>query len=654
MTPLRRLFPWLAFALMSLFAGNASAEVTFSLDKTTYSSTDAGIVASWTRAAGDPVLPKDWIGLYTPTQAPTSTSQSWRYLNGTKTAPATGVQSGSITLPMLPAGSYIARFFANDAWTPLAAEIPFTILPGGPNPPYFSVNPSVLRHALTGAAYPGCIRGYARDPDAGEVLSFSKVSGPSWLTIAQDGTLGGTPPAGSEGKAEFTAQVSDAAGHTATALFSFSVFAPGAEHVDRMNVMAYNLFHGWGQVNRGKEKGIESILLAGADIVCAVEATSGSSFRPQVIAQELGWYYAQIPSNSDVGVASRWPVQEVFQSGRAVGARIRLCENPLQEVIVYSTHLDYQHYTPYEAQRAGSTNASTLAEELASRRKTESEAMVAAMQSKLDDADHLPVIVAGDFNCPSHLDWTAAAASLHSGKVVAFPATVAMEQGGFIDSYRQMHPDPVAMPGNTWAPIYSAAEPQDRIDFIFHKGRKLKAMNSRVFVTTVETILTSYNTGGSIAGNTWPSDHAAVVTEYRLLPTDQNTNAIPDHWENRHFGDLQDDPDGNLLLAFAAGREPTDGAPVGILCFAAEGGSSGLSYLRRPGGIEDGFDYLAEGLRYRLWRSENLDTWLPANDWLTGDREVIAGDSDSEQLHLRVDLPEATPRQFFKLTVAPE
>lgn len=52
----------------------------------------------------------------------------------------------------------------------------------------------------------------AADPDAGDTFSFSKVSGPEWLTVSRTGVLDGTPPAGSAGLNQFTVRVTDAAG----------------------------------------------------------------------------------------------------------------------------------------------------------------------------------------------------------------------------------------------------------------------------------------------------------------------------------------------------------------------------------------------------------------------------------------------------------
>ena len=187
---------------------------------------------------------------------------------------------------------------------------------------------------------------------------------------------------------------------------------------------------------------IRMILLILASLVACTAPEAGPAVGARVEeARRLG---------TDLGVVSRYPIVATYPlPSTALGARVRLCDNPLQEVIVYAVHLDYLHYGPYAAKLAGSTNASVLAEELASQRDEQAVAFVTGIQSQLTTADQVPVLVCGDFNCPSHEDWTAAAAALHYGKVVAWPATTALTNAGLVDSFRQLHPDPVASPGST-------------------------------------------------------------------------------------------------------------------------------------------------------------------------------------------------------------
>lgn len=58
----------------------------------------------------------------------------------------------------------------------------------------------------------GSIAGSAGDPNPGDTLSYSKTSGPTWLGVAADGSLSGTPGLGDGGPNTFTVRVTDGGG----------------------------------------------------------------------------------------------------------------------------------------------------------------------------------------------------------------------------------------------------------------------------------------------------------------------------------------------------------------------------------------------------------------------------------------------------------
>lgn len=77
-------------------------------------------------------------------------------------------------------------------------------------PPVFTQNPLPFPGASAQAEYSGqTLAGHATDPDVGEILSFRKVSGPAWLNVANDGSLGGTPAIGNVGTNFFRVRVRD-------------------------------------------------------------------------------------------------------------------------------------------------------------------------------------------------------------------------------------------------------------------------------------------------------------------------------------------------------------------------------------------------------------------------------------------------------------
>ncbi|MET9906933.1 HAD-IA family hydrolase [Streptomyces sp. NPDC006476] len=269
----------------------------------------------------------------------------------------------------------------------------------------------------------------------------------------------------------------------------------------RLRVMSWNLWHGGAKVDDHRAKQLKVVLDTEADVV-GLQETAGTAARE--LAEALGWHHHQAGEN--LGIISRHPITaghgdlEVGFYG-ATGARIRV--DGTHEVDVWTAHLHYTPYGPYEAAFDGLPAAELIAHEdmrLAQMRDALRQIAEAAGPTT-------PVVLTGDFNCPSHLDWPQ----------VAWPVTRAAEEAGLRDSYREAHPDPVRAPGHTWSPIHARhendparEEPQDRIDYVLHNGRGLTVTDSRTVVTGVP------RAWPDIAGNDWPSDHAAVLTTFTV------------------------------------------------------------------------------------------------------------------------------------------
>ncbi|MFE9767239.1 HAD-IA family hydrolase [Streptomyces sp. NPDC005808] len=266
-----------------------------------------------------------------------------------------------------------------------------------------------------------------------------------------------------------------------------------------LRVMSWNLWYGGTKVDDHREKQLKVIAETGVDVV-ALQETYG--IAAQELADALGWHHHRAGDN--LGIISRYPITARlgdpdvgFYGG--TGARIRLDGG--QEVDVWSAHLHYTPYGPYEARFDGLPAADLIAHEgvrLAQMRE------ILRGIADSSDAD-TPVLLLGDFNAPSHLDWPD----------VEWPVTKAAETAGLRDSYREVHPDPVRDPGHTWSPVHvehedgsGRAEPQDRIDYVLYRGQGMRVLDSRTFVCG------SPRAWPDVAGNAWPSDHAAVITTF--------------------------------------------------------------------------------------------------------------------------------------------
>lgn len=194
---------------------------------------------------GGPGNDDDWIGIFPAsiTTPSTGTYLDWRYTNNTQTAGG-NLKSGSVTFgnPTLVPGNYKVWFLADNGYTKIAGPAQFTITPsGGPALPAWVVPSFVQRHAVAGQAYSGKVHAYAYDPDPGDALAFSKVSGPAWLQVAATGAISGTPSGTDAGESSFVLRATDLLGNSRTAAMTVPVFQAGQEQVSALRVMSYNL-----------------------------------------------------------------------------------------------------------------------------------------------------------------------------------------------------------------------------------------------------------------------------------------------------------------------------------------------------------------------------------------------------------------------------
>ena len=285
-----------------------------------------------------------------------------------------------------------------------------------------------------------------------------------------------------------------------------------ASPVEQLTLMAFNTWHGTAEMNDGVAKAVDAIQDSGADIVALQESADVAN----ELALELGWWVYN--AGLSTTVISRYPITETFISGWAgVGARIQLSDDPPQDVIVWSAHLYYTPYGPYDV-RDGLPTPLVMQHEVTSGRVGEIRAILADMGSQITNADNVPVFLLGDFNTPSHLDWTAATAMRHDGYVVRWPVTRIVQGSGFFDVYRAVWPNPRTHPGFTWSPVFKSSdglpEPQDRIDMVHALGAGVTAVSAEVY-TGPPGVLRLYP---NHADNIWPSDHASVVVQVELVP----------------------------------------------------------------------------------------------------------------------------------------
>ena len=185
------------------------------------------------------------------------------------------------------------------------------------------------------------------------------------------------------------------------------------------------------------------------------------------IADALGWPYF----DNRTQVVSRFPLLDP-PSPTAGVVLVEL--EPGRVVAIVNVHPASRRYGPFRLMKGDPPGRV---------RRIERRVRVADLQPSLDAAETLiaaglPVVLLGDFNAPSHRDWTDATVGMrpHVTQPFDWPTSVATEQVGLVDAYRSVYPDPVTHPGLTWPadrPFvdgYNPAadgHPEDRIDFMY-------------------------------------------------------------------------------------------------------------------------------------------------------------------------------------------
>lgn len=302
-------------------------------------------------------------------------------------------------------------------------------------------------------------------------------------------------------------------------LAAASDYASAAE--TSLTMMAFNIWGGGGNAGKPVDETVAAIKAAGADIVaisetrlegdpCTADVCTprGESVAPK-IAAALGFhYYDQTMANPAIwanAVISRYPIVKPTADDLGVAINVKG-----RSVYVFCVNLDDAPYQPYQLlhiEYGASPFLKTADEAIKSAESTRGKAFNALIADADAATNADAVFIAGDFNEPSHRDWTPGTVKAgFQPLAVAWPGTTKLEKAGFVDLFRAAYPDEVAKPGITWTPTTEASNPEDhhdRIDFIFARAKALKVHSAGVVGEKTPE--------ADIVVSPWPSDHRAVV-----------------------------------------------------------------------------------------------------------------------------------------------
>lgn len=326
-----------------------------------------------------------------------------------------------------------------------------------------------------------------------------------------------------------------------------------------LNVMSFNV---WGADNQ-TQKLAEVIQAGNADIVGIQELENNG--LADALAAELGWFRSRIGNRFGTQVLSRF--QFIETSGGQEGIQVEL--SPGQNAWIFNSHLTAYPYQPYDLRDDPTLTEAQLIAGADQTRGAEVTSLLNDIASATSAGDR--VFLTGDYNEPSHLDWTQAAADATArtfDKKVAYPTSTRITNAGFTDSFRAVRPDVVNDRGYTWTPINSANEVHDRIDLVYHRGPGVTANQSLNIGANANNPNTDIAVGG------FPSDHRATVTGFTVALADSTLTFYGLGHNPGNDGELTAGGYGDALL-------PT---PNIMVEYAASSGSNWDTY----NGDEDG------------------------------------------------------------------
>lgn len=312
-----------------------------------------------------------------------------------------------------------------------------------------------------------------------------------------------------------------------------------------LTILQLNLWLGGTKVPNGLDRVADVVRANGAELVITTESSPGAV---QALRDKLGAGWHTATDSAGSGILAKWPMNVTSRSAYHVAADV---SHPAKKISVYSIHLEYRYYTPFLYRGYGGespghstgrygwgklpsplVNEEDLVQvQEMSRRPQVAAELVAKM--KADRAKGNLVVSGGDFNEPSHLDYTKDTMYEmgHLGVTHVWESTKTFESAGFVDAFRQAYPNPLTHPGVTWPVAVDGhdlgsisyapeADPRDRIDFVHYDISQARLRSAQI-VGPPQSIAYSQRITEKDAASfvrptaAWPSDHRGNLVKLR-------------------------------------------------------------------------------------------------------------------------------------------
>lgn len=332
-------------------------------------------------------------------------------------------------------------------------------------------------------------------------------------------------------------------------MFLWLVLTGCTQEKKEFTVLQWNIWQEGTMVPGGYEAIVDEIIRLRPDFVTLSEVRNynNTNFTARLTRslKEKGETYYSFYTY-DTGLLSRYPITDsltVFPENGDHGSIYRLTTDMNgKKMAVYTSHLDYLDDAYYNVRGYdGSTweeiPIPTTVEEVLERNVASQRDDAIKMfieQAKKDREAGYTIILGGDFNEPSHQDWTEETKNLydHHGLVIPWTVPVLLDEAGFVDAYRSFYPNVLDYPGFTypsdnpakpaeritWAP---KADERDRIDYIwFYPEKGLTVKDAAIFgpkgsIVRSQRVQETSKDKFIEPQNVWPTDHKGVLVTFQ-------------------------------------------------------------------------------------------------------------------------------------------
>ena len=283
-----------------------------------------------------------------------------------------------------------------------------------------------------------------------------------------------------------------------------------AEESTSLRVMTLNLYHGGTRLGQPLSQTVKAIQAAKADIVGLQETENEEGDSSVRLASMLKWHH--FAQGGRTSVISRYPI--IGHTPRKWGVHVKLTSG--KTIHVFNAHFHYIPYQPYQFAKIpyGDFPFITTEKEAIHWANEARGHQVTSMLGELNVSLNSGMVcfLTGDFNEPSHQDWTKTVADANRIPIqVAYPTTSRITKAGMLDGFRAAYKDPVKKTGWTWTPTTKPTAPgdrHDRIDFVM----------SSLSETAVKwaAVVGESKANADVVVSPWPTDHRGVVVEYQI------------------------------------------------------------------------------------------------------------------------------------------